>query len=134
MFNNKIQKEKKIRNNDANVEDVEDVDDTNMEDDKRIELDSVMDFLSYNVDQIGITNNNFVYLDDTNVSSYNQNLDKKVGVVKSKYRNIYCVNCGEKGHVVKDCFGPITSFGIIAFKMVRNKQEEMYDKNIRLQE
>jgi len=68
------------------------------------------------------------------ILSYNQNLDKNTVPVKSKYRNIYCVNCGEKGHVVKDCFGPITSFGIIAFKMVRDKQEEMYDKNIKLQE
>jgi len=109
---------------------------------------NVMDLLSQNVNQIEI-NNNFLYLDDTLPStlpsndvvvegtyilSYNQNFDKNTVPVKSKYRNIYCVNCGEKGHVVKDCFGPITSFGIIAFKMVRDKQEEMYDKNIRLQE
>lgn len=44
-------------------------------------------------------------------------------------RNISCVNCGEKGHVVKDCNGPITSFGIIAFKKVYNEHDEKYDTN-----
>jgi 8-oxo-dGTP pyrophosphatase MutT (NUDIX family) len=140
MFNNKIQ--------------IQDEEELKRNDEKEIDemkSDNVMDLLSHNVNQIEITNN-FLYLDDTLSStlssntpyvrkgtlpsniilSYNQNLDKVP--VKSKYRNIYCVNCGEKGHVVKDCFGPITSFGIIAFKMVRDKQEEMYDKNIKLQE
>jgi len=51
---------------------------------------------------------------------------------KRKYRNVYCVNCGEKGHVVRSCNGPITSFGIIAFKIVYNKRDEMYDKNVDL--
>lgn len=31
-------------------------------------------------------------------------------------QNIHCVNCGERGHVFKECLGPITSFGIIAFR------------------
>ena len=142
MFNNKIQ--------------IQDEEELKRNDEKEIDemkSDNVMDLLSHNVNQIEI-NNNFLYLDDTLSStlssnthyvrkgtlpsniilSYNQNLDKNTVPVKSKYRNIYCVNCGEKGHVVKDCFGPITSFGIIAFKMVRDKQEEMYDKNIKLQE
>jgi 8-oxo-dGTP pyrophosphatase MutT (NUDIX family) len=42
---------------------------------------------------------------------------------------VYCVNCGEKGHVVKDCDGPITSFGIIAFKITTNTLEDRFDKN-----
>jgi len=130
MFNNKIQIQdelllegviSEIKNDDKEIKTDE------------MKIDNDMDLLSHNVNQIGI-NNNFLYLDDSYILSYNQNLDKKTVPIKSKYRNIYCVNCGEKGHVVKDCFGPITSFGIIAFKMVRNKQEEMYDKNIRLQE
>jgi ADP-ribose pyrophosphatase YjhB (NUDIX family) len=52
---------------------------------------------------------------------------------KKRYRNVYCVNCGEKGHVVKDCMGPITSFGIIAFKVVHNQEQEMEDTNDGLQ-
>lgn len=52
---------------------------------------------------------------------------------KKKYRNVYCVNCGEKGHVVKSCNGPITSFGIIAFKVVNSPDEEKFDKNEKLQ-
>jgi 8-oxo-dGTP pyrophosphatase MutT (NUDIX family) len=54
--------------------------------------------------------------------------------LKKKYKNVYCVNCGEKGHVVKDCDGPITSFGIIAFKIVNTESEERGDKNKKLQE
>jgi len=53
---------------------------------------------------------------------------------QNNLRNIFCVNCGEKGHVVKDCNGPITSFGIIAFKKVSNEHEEKYDTNDYLKE
>lgn len=53
---------------------------------------------------------------------------------KLKNKNVICANCGEKGHVVKDCTGPITSFGIIAFKAVFNKDQEKYDKNHKLQD
>jgi len=146
MFNNKIQIQDellsegqvmlKIKNDEKEIKtDEMKIDEMKIDEMKIDEMknDNVTDLLSHNVNQIGITNN-FLYLDDSYILSYTQNLDKKTVPVKSKYRNIYCVNCGEKGHVVKDCFGPITSFGIIAFKMVRDKQEEMYDKNIRLQE
>ena len=78
-------------------------------------------------------NNDFVYLNDTHIKNYNDNI-KKTTLNKPKYRNVYCVNCGEKGHVVKDCNGPITSFGIVAFKTVDNHKQEMCDKNIKLQE
>jgi 8-oxo-dGTP pyrophosphatase MutT (NUDIX family) len=52
---------------------------------------------------------------------------------RRKYKNVQCVNCGEKGHVVKDCDAPITSFGIIAFKTVYHQIEERFDVNPRLQ-
>ena len=45
------------------------------------------------------------------------------------FKNIYCANCGDKGHVARDCKKPITSFGIIAFKVVNNSYEESRDKN-----
>ena len=47
---------------------------------------------------------------------------------------MYCVNCGEKGHVVRDCDGPITSFGILAFKQVDNNSQERYDINPKLKQ
>lgn len=47
---------------------------------------------------------------------------------------VYCANCGERGHVYRECTGPITSFGIIAFKVVKNHQEEEYDLNDSLKE
>ena len=36
---------------------------------------------------------------------------------KKHERNVICANCGVKGHYVKTCKDPITSFGIIAFKI-----------------
>lgn len=44
-------------------------------------------------------------------------------------RNVYCVNCGEKGHVLKECSGPITSFGIIAFKNYTDQDDSTLDTN-----
>lgn len=63
-----------------------------------------------------------------NVSNYNYTEEEK-----KKYKNVYCVNCGIKGHIVKDCDAPITSFGIIAFKVVNDTNAEKYDKNIELE-
>jgi len=51
---------------------------------------------------------------------------------KNIYRNIFCANCGEKGHIVKECPQPITSFGIIVFKVVNCPREERFDKNVYL--
>lgn len=53
---------------------------------------------------------------------------------KSKSKNIYCVNCGGKGHIVKHCIEPITSFGIIAFKIIKTHVDELFDKNKYLKE
>jgi 8-oxo-dGTP pyrophosphatase MutT (NUDIX family) len=44
-------------------------------------------------------------------------------------RNVYCVNCGEKGHVLKECIAPITSFGIIAFKDCKGEDDTKFDTN-----
>lgn len=42
---------------------------------------------------------------------------------------VYCANCGERGHIYRECSGPITSFGIIAFKVVYSQQDESGDLN-----
>lgn len=89
------------------------------------------DSTNTNIDNVYMSNP-FLYLDESEVSRYNQYIKKSPN--KLKYKNIYCVNCGEKGHVVKDCNGPITSFGIISFKIVESEKDEMYDKNNKLQE
>lgn len=75
-------------------------------------------------------NNEFIKLDENTLAYYN--IIKKQSVYKHK--NIYCVNCGEKGHVLRDCNGPITSFGFIAFKIVYSKEDEKYDTNEKLVE
>ena len=51
---------------------------------------------------------------------------------KQNRKNVYCANCGEKGHIYKECKGPITSFGIIAFKVVESREDEMNDLNTNL--
>lgn len=69
------------------------------------------------------------YNNNYNHNYHNKNNGTQVYYNQNNLRNIFCVNCGEKGHVVKDCSGPITSFGIIAFKKVNNEYEEKYDTN-----
>lgn len=49
-------------------------------------------------------------------------------------KNVYCVNCGERGHVLKECEGPITSFGIIAFKTCKDESDCRLDTNPELKE
>lgn len=46
--------------------------------------------------------------------------------------NIYCVNCGKKGHVIKICKEPITSFGILLFKISLSQTDDVFDKNFYL--
>ena len=69
--------------------------------------------------------NDYIQLNEQEIAIYNPS--KKD--VKLKYKNVYCVNCGEKGHVVKDCVNPITSFGIIAFKVINGPHDEIDDTN-----
>jgi 8-oxo-dGTP pyrophosphatase MutT (NUDIX family) len=61
------------------------------------------------------------------------NKEEKEKTVK-KIKNIYCVNCGEKGHIVRVCSAPITSLGIIAFKVVHNEEQENADINQSIKE
>ena len=35
-----------------------------------------------------------------------------------------CCNCGYEGHVYKECLEPITSYGVIAYKIIRNTLNE----------
>jgi 8-oxo-dGTP pyrophosphatase MutT (NUDIX family) len=69
--------------------------------------------------------NNYVYID---VNFYNKAQENNI-IYNINHKKILCANCGELGHVIKECTRPITSFGIMAFKIVNNKNEEMYDKN-----
>lgn len=76
---------------------------------------------------------NFIHLNNQQFIFYkNQGIFENDDESKSKYKNVSCVNCGERGHVVKDCIGPITSFGIIAFKIINSAKEEKYDTNEQL--
>lgn len=38
-------------------------------------------------------------------------------------KNTFCVNCGKYGHITKECFEPITSYGIILFHRNNDKNE-----------
>ena len=35
----------------------------------------------------------------------------------NKKQNVYCANCGEEGHIYRRCIHPITSLGVILFKI-----------------
>jgi 8-oxo-dGTP pyrophosphatase MutT (NUDIX family) len=52
----------------------------------------------------------------------------------SHHKKIMCANCGELGHVVSVCENPITSFGIISFKIVYSIKDEEGDLNQELTE
>jgi 8-oxo-dGTP pyrophosphatase MutT (NUDIX family) len=55
--------------------------------------------------------------------------DEQANIYKPNFKNVYCVNCGERGHVLKECNGPITSFGIIAFKTCKDENDCLNDTN-----
>lgn len=40
-----------------------------------------------------------------------------------------CLNCGENGHRAKECRKPVTSFGIICYKVVHSNEDCKHDKN-----
>lgn len=42
----------------------------------------------------------------------------------NKQKKIYCVNCGKKNHIYRDCTYPIVSYGIILFKLIKNTNIE----------
>ena len=44
-----------------------------------------------------------------------------ITIKKPKKKKTYCVNCGKFGHNIKRCNEPITSIGIIAYKIDLNK-------------
>ncbi len=43
--------------------------------------------------------------------------------------NKRCINCGETKHLIKKCNRPITSFGLIAYKIVYSESDETGDLN-----
>ena len=47
-------------------------------------------------------------------------------------RIIYCANCGEEGHIVRECDNPLTSFGLITFKTIYTKEQDEQDLNSEL--
>ena len=49
-------------------------------------------------------------------------------------RVIYCANCGDPGHIVRECLNPLTSFGLIAFKIVESPEDAHQDLNPELRE
>ena len=105
--------------------------DNNRDNMKTNDLDTNYKTKNYNSNRNSNSNevlNNDVYYKKSNYKSPN---NRKFIDFKKK-QNIYCVNCGEKGHIVKECFEPITSYGIISFKVNKNEEDDKYDKNDKL--
>jgi 8-oxo-dGTP pyrophosphatase MutT (NUDIX family) len=53
----------------------------------------------------------------------------KANEANKNNRNIACCNCGKQGHIYKKCFQPITSIGIICFKLSGNTNINLNKKN-----
>lgn len=81
---------------------------------------------------VGTTSN--IHTTNNQIATTNPDfsLNDKKFIDFRKKQNIYCVNCGEKGHIVKECSAPITSYGIIAFKINKSQEFDKYDKNDKL--
>ena len=45
------------------------------------------------------------------------------------YKNMLCTNCGTRGHILRDCDDPITSFGVISYIVINSPDEEVGDTN-----
>ena len=43
---------------------------------------------------------------------------------KKESSQYFCGNCGKKGHVYRKCLAPITSLGVIVYKMNDNNERE----------
>lgn len=41
--------------------------------------------------------------------------------------NIFCANCGGGGHIYKSCNHPVTSYGLICFRIIFNEEEQLYE-------
>jgi len=72
--------------------------------------------------------------DARNFNNYNSYYNSTYNTYNRYNRIIYCANCGEAGHVVLHCSNPITSFGIMCFKIVKGPEDEVGDLNGELQE
>jgi ADP-ribose pyrophosphatase YjhB (NUDIX family) len=70
--------------------------------------------------------NEFIFLDERLLKPYYKE-PFQLTQTERRYRNVNCGNCGERGHMIRDCINPITSFGIIAFKIINNAKEEQKD-------
>lgn len=62
---------------------------------------------------------------------YNRNIRKrmfddiennKISNYASKIPCVFCANCGGLGHIYKNCNFPITSYGIICFKLIMDRK------------
>jgi 8-oxo-dGTP pyrophosphatase MutT (NUDIX family) len=50
---------------------------------------------------------------------------------RTEGRLIYCANCGEVGHIVRECLNPLTSFGLISFKIVEYPEDKDLNKELK---
>ncbi len=73
------------------------------------------------------------YTNYSNYSNYSQKRGYSTVPDRSQSKNVYCANCGVEGHIYKHCDQPITSFGILAYKLVDNDQSTTY-RNQELQD
>ena len=44
-------------------------------------------------------------------------------IIKSNEDKLYCGNCGKRGHIYRKCNAPITSLGVIVYRVMNNQRE-----------
>jgi hypothetical protein len=47
----------------------------------------------------------------------NAHLKKYNTILKYMFKKMICTNCGEQGHAFRQCFAPVTSYGMIIFRI-----------------
>lgn len=76
------------------------------------------------------------YTNNTNTSQGNKwcnNYNEKRYTSRS-LSTVYCANCGGQGHIYKTCNHPVTSYGVICYKLCYNKEDNtIYPKYLLVQ-
>ena len=82
----------------------------NVSTDLDIPIDNNVDLFLYNIDKT------IEYININQKSDLDIKSRERENINKYK-KNIYCGNCGKKGHIYKKCHYPVISLGIISFKL-----------------
>jgi 8-oxo-dGTP pyrophosphatase MutT (NUDIX family) len=67
-----------------------------------------------NINESNVDENN---VDENNINENNIPINYNKFSNFNEYQNLYCLNCGKKGHINKKCLQPVISLGIICIRL-----------------